>query len=84
MTATGKITFSKSFKCYLEKDIDIEYCVKLETIATELMGFDDFLKKKNSLLHNFWKCHNTLAAPICTFLFIINLVIVVFPNTDSV
>lgn len=46
MTATSKITFSKSFKCYLEKDIDIEYCVKLETIAKELMGFDDFLKKK--------------------------------------
>lgn len=53
MTATSKITFKKSFKCYLEKDIDIEYCDETKKIAKELMGFDDFLKKKNSLFLKF-------------------------------
>lgn len=53
MIVIGKIIFLKFFKCYLEKDIDIEYCVKLEIIVKELMGFDDFLKKNNFFLYNF-------------------------------
>lgn len=53
MIVISKIIFKKFFKCYLEKDIDIEYCDEIKKIVKELMGFVDCLKKKNFFFYNF-------------------------------